>query len=97
MKNILILLVLLLGKSFSQTVYEVNPGTKGNEIKLTVANVSETNQATNVNVFLTKKSSSLVFSKEKVSIELVEARAEAKTTFIFDVNRNAPINEKRHN
>ena len=65
MKNILILMYSYLAKVFSQTVYEVNPGTKSNEIKLTVANVSETNQATNVNVVLTKKSSSLVFSKEK--------------------------------
>ncbi len=52
-------------QSFSQTIYKVQPGTKGNEIKLTVANVSETDPATNVNVLLTRKSSSLNFSKEE--------------------------------
>lgn len=79
---------------FSQIIYEVTPGTKGNEIKLTVANVSEENTAENVNVVLTRKSSSLVFSKEEETIEMIEAKAEAKASFIFDVNRNAPINKK---
>ena len=94
LKFLLVLLILLYGNSFTQSIYEVTPGTKGNEIKLTVANVSETNQATNVNVFLTKKSSSLDFSKEEETIELVEARAEAKASFTFDINRSAPINKK---
>lgn len=81
-------------QSFSQTVYEVTPGTKGNEIKLTVANVSETNPATNVEVILSKKSSSLTFNKETESIETIEAKAEAEAKFTFNVNRNAPINKK---
>jgi hypothetical protein len=96
MKNILILLVLfiLLGESLAQNIYEVTPGTKGNEIKLTVANVSETNPATNVNVILLKESPSLTFSKEDATIEMIEAKAGATATFTFDVNRNAPVNKK---
>ena len=94
LKFLLTLLILLYGNSFAQNIYEVTPGTKGNEIKLTVANVSEENPAANVNVFLTKKSSSLVFSKEEETIEVIEAKAEAKASFTFDVNRNAPINKK---
>ena len=94
MKKIILITLIAFGTIFSQTVYEVTPGTKGNEIKLTVANVLETNQATDVNVFLTKKSSSFVFSKEEENIELVKAKGEAKATFKFDINRNAPINKK---
>ena len=98
MENKLVLLVVLilflLSENFAQTVYEVTPGTKGNEITLTAANVSETNPATNVNIVLTRKSSALNFSNEKETIELIEAKAEAKATFIFDVNRNSPINKK---
>ena len=94
LKFLLTLLILLYGNSFAQNIYEVTPGTKGNEIKLTVANVSEVNPAANVNVFLTKKSSSLVFSIEEETIEVIEAKAEAKASFTFDVNRNAPINKK---
>ena len=94
MKKIILLLLSIASLTFSQTVYEVTPGTKGNEIKLTVANVSEENPATNVSISLTRKSSALSFSKEEEMIELVEAKAEAKATFKFDINRNAPVNKK---
>lgn len=98
MKNKLVLLVLiillLLSESFAQTVYEVTPGTKGNEITLTVANISETDPAANVNVILTKKSSSLNFNKEEETIDMIEANAEAKALFTFDVERNVTINRK---
>jgi hypothetical protein len=97
MKNklvLLVLLILLCSNLFAQNIYEVTPGTKGNEITLTVANVSETNFASNVSVFLMKKSSALSFSKEEVTLELLEVKAEAKASFTFDVNRNAQINRK---
>ena len=93
MKTIAII-ILLFGTTLSQNIYEVQPGTKGNEINLTVANVSETNPANQVEVVLTKKSSSLMFSKESVAIEKIEANAEAEATFRFDINRNAPVNRK---
>jgi|WetSurMetagenome_2_1015567.scaffolds.fasta_scaffold04994_4 hypothetical protein len=89
-----VLLILLHGNSFAQNIYEVTPGTKGNEINITIANVSETNQATNVEVILSRKSSVLNFSKEEGIIELIEAKAETEAKFKFDVNRNAPINKK---
>ena len=92
--KILIIASAITFQSFSQTVYEVTPGTKGNEIKLMVVNVSEVNPAANVNVVLTKKASSLNFSKEEQTIEMIEANAEAEAKFQFDVNRNSPINKK---
>ena len=92
--KILIITMSITYISYSQAVYEIQPGTKGNEISLTVANVSETNPATNVEVILSKKSSSIVFTKEEEIIELIEANAETKAAFTFDINRNAPINRK---
>ena len=92
--KILIITMSITYISYSQTVYEIQPGTKGNEISLTVGNVSETNPATNVEVILSKKSSSIVFTKEEEIIELIEANAETKAAFTFDINRNAPINRK---
>jgi hypothetical protein len=59
-----------------------------------VANVSEENSAQNVSVVLTRKSSALSFSKEELTIENLEAKAEAEAKFTFDVNRNAPISSK---
>ena len=93
-KNILILTLAITFVSYSQTVYEITPGTKGNEIKLTVANVSEETSAQNVSVVLTKKSSALSFTKETETIELIEAKAEAEALFIFDVERNTPVSRK---
>lgn len=94
MKKKIILIIATASTLFAQTVYEVTPGTKGNEITLTVANISETNPTANVNVFLAKKSSSLNFSKEEEMIENLEAKAEAEVKFTFDVSRNAIINKK---
>ncbi|MCZ7610242.1 MAG: T9SS type A sorting domain-containing protein [Ignavibacterium sp.] len=92
--KILIIVSAMTYCSFSQTIYEVTPGTKGNEIVLTVANISETNQATNVNVVLTGKSSTLNFNVETKIIENLEAKAEAEVSFVFDVNRSVEINRK---
>jgi hypothetical protein len=88
------IIIMLIGTTMAQNVYEVKPGTKGNEIKLTVANVSESNAATNVNVVLTRKSPALSFDKETETIELLEAKAEAEATFTFDVERTTSINRK---
>jgi len=88
------IIIMLFGTTLSQTVYEVQPGTKGNGIKLTVANVSEENSAQNVSVVLTKKSSALSFDKETETIETIEAKAEAEAMFTFDVERNTPVNRK---
>jgi len=88
------IIIMLIGTTLSQTVYEVQPGTKGNGIKLTVANVSEENSAQNVSVVLTKKSSALSFDKERETIEVVEAKTEAEALFTFDVERNASISRK---
>lgn len=78
----------------AQTIYEVVPGTKANEIKLTVVNTSETNSVRNVSIALTKSSASLDFNKEIEKIKMIEAKAESKVKFEFDVNRNAPVNKK---
>ena len=88
------IIILLFEIAIAQSIYEVQPGTKDNEIKLTVVNISETSPATNVNVALAKKSLSLSFSKETETIELIEAKAEAEALFTFDINRNAPVNKK---
>jgi hypothetical protein len=89
-----VILILLHGNSFAQNIYEVTPGTKGNEINLTLANISEANQAANINVALTKKSTSLTFNKEEETLDMIEAKAEAETKFIFEVNRNTQINKR---
>jgi len=101
-KYILILTLVITFVSYSQTVYEVTPGTKGNEIKLTVANVSETNPATNVIVkphpTLSKgegfQEAPITFHQSEQTIDIINSGEEKEVTFRFDVNRNTPINKK---
>ncbi len=92
MKKILLITLITIGPIYSQTIYDVEPGTKGNQIKLTVSNISQIIPAEGVEVKLIKSSSSLSFSKESETIELIEAKAEAKALFTFDVNRNVRVN-----
>ena len=94
MKKILLLLYAIVSISYSQTIYDVEPGTKGNQIKLTVFNISELNQAEGVEVKLVKSSSFLSFTKEIETIELLEPKEETEATFTFDINRNARVNKK---
>ena len=106
MKNKLVLLILLilllLSESFTQTIYELTPGTKGNEIMLTVANVSEINPAANVTVkphpTLSKgegfQEKTITFHQSEQTIEILNPKEEKEVTFIFDVSRNAQINKK---
>ena len=93
MKTIIIVL-LLIGISGAQTVYEFQPGTKGNQIKLTVANISNKNNADNVVVKLIRKSALLNFENETDTISLIEASKEKEAAFTFEVKRNAPVNTK---
>lgn len=88
------IIIMLIGTTLAQNIYEIQPGTKGNEIKLTVANVSEENPATNVSILLTRKSSELRFNKEAETINKIDAKAEVEAKFTFDVERNASINKK---
>ena len=102
MKTIIII-VLLIGINNAQTVYEETPGTKGNEIKLTVANVSETNPAAVVIIIKSPtkpplrgglENEVITFQQEQQTIEMLNPGEEEQITFTFDINRNAPINKK---
>ncbi len=94
MKNIILSVILITGLSYSQTVYEVEPGTKENEITITLSNISKIENAENIVVDLFKSPSSLIFKNEKQSIEKIEVNKEADVTFSFDVNYAASA-EKR--
>lgn len=94
MKKTVTLLIFITSIALSQTIYDVEPGTKGNEIKLTVANISELNPAEGVEVKLVKSSSTLTFNKDTETIELIEPAKEDQTVFTFDINRNVRVNQK---
>lgn len=94
MKKTITLLIFITSVTLSQTIYDVEPGTKGNKIMLTVENISEINPAEGVEVKLVKSSSSLSFNKDTETIELIEPAEEDQTVFTFDINRNVRVNKK---
>jgi len=81
-------------QSESGNVYEVDPGTKGNQIILEIANTSKTMEANNVDVKLIKSSKQLKFKDEEQTINHLDKKKEADVTFAFDINVTAPANTK---
>jgi len=92
--SILILILSAASISFSQTIYEVTPGTKGNQIIISLSNISDIENAENVQVKITKYSQNLSFNKEEQLVERINARNENEVSFRFDIKREAPANKK---
>ncbi len=83
-----VLFLFLLNNEYAQTVYELTPGTKNNQLILELSNQSETLAANNIKVLLEKVPSSLVFTsdyKEAVSLEPSELK---QIHLSFDVLMN---------
>ncbi len=107
-KTILII-IMLIGTALAQTIYEIQPGTKGNEIVLTVANVSEENPATNISIkphptpcLAVRQVSKgedlnnalITFHQSEQTIDILNPKEEKEVSFTFDVSRSAQINKK---
>jgi len=84
----------LLEESFGQTVYDVTPGTKGNQIILSLANISEIKNASEVTIKISKPSVNLTFIKNEEVIKNIEVGKETDAAFTFDIKREAKINQK---
>ncbi len=101
MNKLLLLILITTITIHSQTIYEVQPGTKGNKINLTIANISEINVAEGVSISPTKpplrgglKRNAININQEEQTIERIEPGEEKQVTFTFDIDRNAPVNRK---
>jgi len=78
----------------TSTVYNVDPGTKGNKIIIELANTSKTTQAQNIAVKLIKSSKQLKFNEEEQSIKQIIQNKGADAEFSFDIKVTAPANVK---
>ena len=78
----------------TSTIYDVDPGTKGNKIIIELANTSKTTQAQNIKVTLIKSSKQLKFNEEEQSINQIIQNKGANAEFNFDVKVAAPANVK---
>lgn len=87
MKNIFIIFFLLAGMLCAQTIYEVQPNTKGNVIILNLVNESAVEDAGTINVTLQKEPGSLVIKNFMVQLRELKKGEEKEAKFIFDVKR----------
>ncbi|HRN26606.1 MAG: T9SS type A sorting domain-containing protein [Ignavibacteriaceae bacterium] len=90
--KIVIIVVVFAFTLKAQTVYELVPGTKGNEITLQLSNVSGSESANNVEVKVIKSSNHLNFIESSKAIDKIETSAEKEIIFLFDVNYNTNVN-----
>lgn len=86
MKKVFFFLLITTGL-FAQTVYEVVPGVKGNQLELNVVNESKGEKAIGVEVTITNAPKSLEFIKNRISLGDMKANEEKGAVFEFDVKR----------
>jgi len=110
LKHKIIYLIIISGITFSvfaqeilkdkPTIYNVTPGIKGNEIIITLSNISTTDIAENIEVkrrtlsMPKEELKNIIFDKESQIIEKLNPKEEKEVTFRFDVRREAPVNTK---
>jgi hypothetical protein len=96
LKNIIsfFLLSSIIMFSNAQTIYEVTPGTKGNQIILSLANISDIKNASGVTIKVCKPSVNLIFSKNEEIIKNIDVGKETDVAFMFDIKREVKVNSK---
>lgn len=92
--TIFFLLSTILSFTYSQTVYDVTPGTKGNQIILSLANISEIKNASDVTIKVFKSSVNLTFNKNEEMIKNIDRGGETDAAFTFDIKREIKVNQK---
>lgn len=79
--------------SYSQTVYELVPGTKGNLFELSLSN-SRTDKIESLNISVEEAPERVEFSKSEISIENMTTTEKQTAQFYFNISDNAPIGEE---
>ena len=93
-KTFFFLFLIFAGFTNSQIIYNVTPGTKGNQIIITLQNESKSSEAKNIEVKLLKSSQTLTFDKTIQIIKIINAAEEKDIPFSFDIKRNAESDKK---
>ena len=91
MKRLIIVFLFPTIVSIGQTIYKVEPGSKGNSIILEIENESDAQTINGITVNLTKRIPSLRFRKVEKKIGHLAKTEEAE--FVFDVEREVASNK----
>ncbi len=87
MKNIFLIFFFIAHLLFAQTVYEVQPDTKGNMIILSIANESTTDNAGSISIDVVKNPAHLEIKNCEVKLGELNKGEEREAQFIFDVKK----------
>jgi Secretion system C-terminal sorting domain len=93
MRTIIFILALISSLTIAQTIYQVEPGMKGNKIFLTVENTSATLSVNTLEIRETNLSEFIDIKDNAITISNIEKRSEKEIEIEFDVMSEAPINE----
>ena len=87
MKTTIIILLILATTIAGQKTYEVVPGTKGNEVVLSIANESKTESAEKITVALSNNPRGIELCNKLVEINKLKPSEEKEAIFSFDAKR----------
>jgi len=87
------LIIFIIGMVNAQTIYEVTPGVKGNQIVLQLSNTSASENVIDLNVKVLKVSGNIKFSQSEKRIENIEKGKEEEAVFEFAVAYNVKAND----
>ena len=90
---ILLLILIFISSTYAQTIYQAEPGTKGNKILLTIANSSSTLSISELIVKEVKRSEYTNFLNNEYRIPNIEQGSEEEIEIVFDISNNAPVNK----
>ena len=80
--------------TFSQTIYEVEPGTKGNKIFLTIENASTTFSINSLEIVESNLSEFIDIKDNAITVSNIIKGSEKEVEIEFDILSEAPINIK---
>lgn len=94
MKKITVLISLIISTiAFSQTVYKVEPGIKGNKIILTIENTSASLSVNALEIEETNQSEFIDIKDNGITISSIAKSSSKEVEIEFDILSEAPINE----
>ena len=79
--------------TFAQTVYQVEPGTKGNKIILTIENTSASLSVNALEIVETNLSEFIDIKDNAITISNINKSSEKEVEIDFDILSEAPINK----
>lgn len=84
----MVMIILIISISNAQTIYEVTPGVKGNQIVLQLSNTSVSENVIDLNVKVAKGSDNIQFSQPEKRIENIAKGKEEEAVFEFAIAYN---------